>query len=188
MLEGNPKGASASRIPSAQRSAQEMKRFLHNVAERFRSMRDGRHSTVYDLSWDQSAVEIRWLTMENESGALSFPWDAVSTVDTFKRDQFTVDCICLAFETPDGWIEVNEDMNGWGEFLDAVELSLPGFPPQEKWWRKVMVPAFETNHATLWKRGVQNHNLHPIPNRANAVREGRGQHSRRLRRLKCGEI
>jgi len=139
-----------------------MKRFLHNVAERLKSMRDGRHSTVYELSWDQSGVDVRWLTLENETGSVSFPWSDVSTVDTFKRDYFTVDCICLAFETPDGWIEVNEDMKGWGAFLDAVEVRLPGFPPQEKWWRKVMLPAFETNQATLWTRGEQNKRVEDI--------------------------
>ena len=47
-------------------------------------------------------------------------------------------------------------MKGWAEFLDAVEASLPGFHRQERWWHKVMVPAFETNHETLWKREAQN--------------------------------
>ena len=95
-------------------SAQRMKRFVHNVSERIKSMRESRHGTVYDLSWDQSCVEVRWLTMENETGSVAFAWESVSAVDTFKRDYFTVDCICLAFETPRGWIEVNEDMKGWG--------------------------------------------------------------------------
>jgi len=129
-----------------------MKTFLHNVAERFKSMRDGRRETVYEVSWDQFGAEVRWLTATNEIGAVTFPWNSVSVVDTFKRDCFIFDCICLSFETPDGWVEVNEDMKGWGEFLDAVELSLSGFPPQKDWWSKVVIPAFETNHLRLWTR------------------------------------
>ena len=109
-----------------------MKRFLHNVVERIKSLRDGRHDTVYELSWDDSAVGLHWRTMENETGSISFQWSSVSAVDTYKRDYFQVDCICLAFETPTGWIEVNEDMKGWGEFLKAVESSLDGFPSQSR--------------------------------------------------------
>lgn len=135
---------------------------MHNVSERIKSMREGRHGTVYDLSWDQSCVEVRWLTMENETGSVAFAWESVSAVDTFKRDYFTVDCICLAFETPRGWIEVNEDMKGWGAFLDAVESSLPGFPQQERWWNKVMIPAFQTNHSRLWTKSEQKNMLEDI--------------------------
>jgi hypothetical protein len=62
--------------------------------------------------------------MENSTGSVSFAWDTVAAVDTFKRDLFSVDCICLAFETTEGWIEVNEDMQGWGDFLAMVESSL----------------------------------------------------------------
>jgi len=125
-------------------------------------MRQGRSETQYEIVWDDRDVQVQWLTMENETGSASFPWDSVSAVDTFKRDCFAVDCICLAFETPKGWIEVNEDMKGWGGFLDALESSLPGFPPQKKWWRRVMLPAFETNHSRLWtrKQREQNNCLH----------------------------
>ena len=129
-----------------------MKRFLHNVAERIRSISEGRRDTIYQLAWDQSGATVSWLTMENETGELSFTWNSVSAVDTFKRDLFTIDCICLAFETPSGWIEANEDMKGWSDFLAVVESSLPGFPDQQKWWNKVMIPAFQMNHARLWTK------------------------------------
>ncbi len=90
--------------------------------------------------------------MENETGCIAFLWNSVLAVETFKRDQFTVDCICLAFETKDGWIEVNEDMKGWGDFLSAVESHLAGFPPQANWFLNTMFPAFATNHARLWNK------------------------------------
>lgn len=74
------------------------------------------------------------------------------TVRAFNRDQFSVDCICLAFETVDGWTEVNEDMKGFGGCLDAVEAALPGFPAKKDWWWEVMLPPFAPNERDLWKR------------------------------------
>ena len=127
-----------------------VKRFLHNVAERFKSVREGRHGTVQEISWDDSGAKVQWASVKNETGVLSFSWQSVLAVDAFKRDLSVVDCICLAFETPEGWIEVNEEMKGWDEFLSAVESSLPGFPPRKDWWRTVAIPAFETNHLRLW--------------------------------------
>lgn len=129
-----------------------MKKFLHNIVERTKSMLAGRRGTVYQLSWDQSEVTLNWLSMENETGSVSFRWDSVLTVHTFKRDHYIYDCICLEFETPEGWIEIDEEMGGWDEFLDAVELMLPNFPPHSKWWHQVAVTAFETNHSKLWTR------------------------------------
>jgi hypothetical protein len=129
-----------------------MKKFLHDVAERIKSMREGRASTEYRISWDEKTVRVEWLTLENDTGSLSFSWDSVLAVDTFKRDFLTADCICLAFETNDGWIEVNEDMKGWSNFIPALESCLPGFPPQKIWLHDVALPAFATKHARLWTK------------------------------------
>ena len=68
----------------------------------------------YEIEWDEDPVRVKWTNGRNETGSVSFPWSDVSTVDTFKRDYFTVDCICLAFETPDGWFEVNEEYERLG--------------------------------------------------------------------------
>ena len=135
------------------RPAQVVKKYLHNAAERLKSMREGRRGTQYEIVWNERNIQVKWLTMENETGSISFLWDSVSAVDTFKRDLVYMDCICLAFQTDDGWIEVNEGMKGWGnKFLTAVESKLPGFPPQETWLDKVALPPFETNHSRLWNR------------------------------------
>ena len=143
-----------------------MKRFLHNVRERIKSRRQGRTDTVYEIVTDDAGCRVKWLTMENETGEISFRWDAIISVKTFKRDQFSVDCICLAFETPDGWFEVNEDMKPFGPFLEAVERSLPGFPPQKDWWMQVMKPAFAPNERELWRKNKteQNNASHGIVN------------------------
>jgi hypothetical protein len=134
-----------------------MKKFLHNVAARFKSMREGRTETQYEVVWNENDVQVKWLTLENDTGSISFEWDSVLSVDTFKRDHFSVDYICLAFETADRRIEVNEDMKGWNNFLDAVQTNLAGFPPQEMWLNRVMFPAFETNHTKLWEQRTAEH-------------------------------
>ena len=139
-----------------------MKRFWNNVRERIKSRWQGRTGTVYQVATDETGCRVKWLTMENETGEDSFRWEVVISVKTFKRDQFNVDCICLAFETPEGWFEVNEDMKPFGPFLEAVERHLPGFPPQKEWWMQVMKPAFAPNERELWKKDktMQNKAVH----------------------------
>jgi len=129
-----------------------MRQFLHNAVERLKSAREGRTGIRYDITTTADGVQLRWLTPENETGGLTFRWAAVSAVDTYKRDCLIVDCICVAVETPDGGVELNEDMNGWEAFIDTVETHLPGFPARNQWWQKVAIPAFEANHRRLWRR------------------------------------
>ncbi len=132
-----------------------MNRFLHNVQEQVKSRWQGRTATRYEIRTDAVGVHVQWLTLANETGELAFRWDAVQSVRTFKRDCFSVDCICLAFETPEGWIEVTEEMNAFGSFTEAVERNLPGFPPQPDWWPQVMFPAFATNERELWTKAAK---------------------------------
>lgn len=141
-----------------------MKRFLRKVREWIKSRRQGRTRTGYEIVTDDAGCRVKWLTIENETGGVSFRWDAVISVKTFKRDLFAVDCICLAFETPEGWFEVNEDMQPFGAFLEVVERNLPGFPPQKDWWMQVMLPAFAPNERELWRRNKtgQNQPVQPI--------------------------
>lgn len=115
-------------------------------------MREGRTGTEYEVAYNDKEVIIKWLSMENETGSVSFLWDSVSCVNTFKRDHVNTDCICLTFETPDGCIEVNEEMKGWNTFIDVIGSYLSGFPPWKNWWTNVATPAFATNHMKLWTK------------------------------------
>jgi hypothetical protein len=126
-----------------------MKNFLNIIMARFRRYRQG---PQYEVWWNEREVHVQWQNPENKSKLVSFQWDSVLAVETFKRDLLTVDCICLAFQTNQGWIEINEDMKGWENLLDAVKDKLPGFPSREKWWDKVMLPPFATNHLKLWNQ------------------------------------
>ena len=135
-----------------------MKIFIHNLIERFKSKLEGRTEPQYEIVWNLDKIRVQWLTVENETKSLSFSWESILAIDTFKRDQITTDCICLAFETSEGWVEINEDMKNWDAFLKAVELRIFGFPSYEQWYNKVMLPAFETSHATLWNKKNQEQN------------------------------
>jgi hypothetical protein len=142
-----------------------MKAFLHDVAERIKNMRRGRTSTEYEIVWDPKGVRVQWLTVESKQGSVWFLWNSVSAIETFKRDFFSIDCICLAFETSEGWIEINEDMKGWHEFLRVVENRYAGFPELPSWYRKVMLPPFKANHTRLWgaPSATQNQPMKPTP-------------------------
>jgi hypothetical protein len=75
---------------------------------------------------------------------LQFRWAEVTRACVFKRDCFSVDLICLAFELNGAQAtEVNEDMAGWPALIEALPVYLPGALPQQEWWDKVMIPAFE---------------------------------------------
>jgi len=70
-------------------------------------------------------------------------WTSVRRVTAFKEDLVTTDCVCLAFELPDGSaIAANEEMGGWLELCDALPAHLPGTPLWEKWRMAVALPAF----------------------------------------------
>ncbi|HEY2232667.1 MAG TPA: hypothetical protein VGK01_04245 [Candidatus Angelobacter sp.] len=54
---------------------------------------------------------------------VAFNWPEVTQVAVFKRDQFTVDCICMIFEVANNeTLEVNENMEGWDTLVKAVPI------------------------------------------------------------------
>ena len=117
-------------------------------------MREGRTATEFEIVVDHENLTVHWRTIENKEGWDSFQWRSVLMVEAFKRDLWTVDCICLAFQTPEGWHEVNEGMKGWNELLMSIEKMLNGFPKFEEWFISTGFPPFATNRMTLWRRPV----------------------------------
>ena len=70
-------------------------------------------------------------------------WDEIQTVTVFKRDLFTVDCICLfAARNDDSGIELDEEMCGWQEFVEAMPTYLRGCMKWEDWFLAIVSPAF----------------------------------------------
>jgi hypothetical protein len=82
------------------------------------------------------------------------PWSSVDQVTVFKRDQVTVDMICMLISAEGKIIELNETMNGWSEASSALETHLPGSMPWAEWTLKVMFPAFATNAIDIYNKGV----------------------------------
>ena len=84
---------------------------------------------------------------------VTFTWLEVTRVAVFKRDQFTVDCICMIFELNNKEsVEVNENMEGWGTLVKAVPVYLSGALAEEQWWNKVVSPAFELCFTQIYSR------------------------------------
>jgi hypothetical protein len=78
-------------------------------------------------------------------------WSDVRTIRTFKRDLFSHDVICLAFEIGDDeWIEAWESMVDFELVHQAMMKRFPDLP--EDWYSTVMLPAFEANERVLWRR------------------------------------
>jgi hypothetical protein len=91
----------------------------------------------------------------DKSGVASvrIAWSEVETVFAFKRDLFAIDRICLGFGlTHPPVVEVDEEMNGWPEFIDALPRFLPSCDPPSEWLGIVTVPAFATNQTQIYIR------------------------------------
>jgi hypothetical protein len=85
-------------------------------------------------------------------------WTDIDEIFGFKRDCLIYDVICLGFriDETDQIVEVAEDFPGFDQFLEALEQR---FSLKSNWWRKVAVPAFETNWTTMWKKPIADEDL-----------------------------
>lgn len=89
---------------------------------------------------------------------ISRTWSEVLRVVSFKRDLFTVDLICLQLTFMElESVEVDEDMGGWQEFVEALPGSLPGARPFSEWFKDVAFPAFATNETIVYDRNSGTH-------------------------------
>jgi hypothetical protein len=80
-------------------------------------------------------------------------WIDVERVEAFKRDLITIDQVCVGMLfADDWWIQVDEDIEGFYDFIGALPRHLHGCLPPDRWWREVDLPAFETNRMVLWDR------------------------------------
>ena len=108
----------------------------------------------YAINFDSSGFTVIDLRNSSHEPA-AMRWRDISRVTAFKRDLFTVDCICLLFARPDGSeVELDEEMEGWKRFLESLPQHLPGCKPLSEWIRAVAFPAFETNPTLIYDRAV----------------------------------
>ena len=130
-----------------------VKSYLHRVHERYKSQRDGRKQTVYNLTHDANTMTVSLLTIENETGQDILQWRDVIRVEAFKRDLYVVDQICLLFIKTDGFgLEINEEMSGFGELVQYLPTYLPGCQTFGEWYLPVAIPAFELNLTVIYER------------------------------------
>jgi hypothetical protein len=93
------------------------------------------------------------LTIKHEKGDDSaLRWTEVEAVHAFKKDLFTTDLICLAFERSgeEEYYQIHEEMAGYHDLLEALPTRLPGF--NLEWFSAVAFPAFKTNQQVIWRR------------------------------------
>lgn len=76
-------------------------------------------------------------------------WKEIVKITAFKRDLFTTDLICMQMTKDErNFIEVNEEMNGFEEFNEAILKFFFGI--DENWQTSIASPPFATNFKTLW--------------------------------------
>jgi len=80
-------------------------------------------------------------------------WTEVVRIAAYKQDFWSFDRICLLLiRTDDFGLELNEEMDGWVEFCQAIPRFLPGCVPFHDWIWKVASPAFASNPTELYHR------------------------------------
>jgi hypothetical protein len=83
------------------------------------------------------------------------PWSQITHVTAFKRDLLTTDCVCLLFAMSDEkGIELDEEMKGWTELLEAMPNYLPGCKQMSEWLFSVTSPAFAINATEIYSRAA----------------------------------
>jgi hypothetical protein len=126
---------------------------LQRAFERFKSVLKGRKGTEISLTHNSVGIDIKWLTLENESGEESISWQDIEIVTAFKRDLLTYDILCIQLVTKAGLnFECNEEDPYWGSLVEKLPEYLPGCPLFADWWHPVAIPAFATNETVLFKR------------------------------------
>lgn len=83
---------------------------------------------------------------------ISSKWSEVTAIHAFKRDVFAYDLLCVAITDPEGVIELDEEMEGWENLIEALPSYLPGTLSRADWWEKVAFPTFATNMTTLYSK------------------------------------
>ena len=87
----------------------------------------------------------------DDQHAWTFQWTEVTRVDTYKRDLFTVDMICLDFTVAARQLSypTHDGMQGFDVLCRRLCDAYPSIAPD--WWFQVAFPAFATQHSVLYE-------------------------------------
>jgi hypothetical protein len=90
---------------------------------------------------------------KKQTPTINLMWSDITKAHAFKRDLFSIDCICIFLSrADDSGVELDEYMQGWEEFIDSLPKYLTGCQTMEKWFPKVAHPAFATNLTVIFSR------------------------------------
>jgi hypothetical protein len=93
------------------------------------------------------------LTISGSARATSkLAWGDVTKATAYRRSLLTIDLICIVFTTPDGILDVHEEMTGWSDLVEALPKLLPGTPPFPVWSSKVAQGPSSTNATVIFAR------------------------------------
>ncbi len=71
----------------------------------------------------------------HDSRRIPVAWSEVTKVDAYQRDQFQKN-VFLVLTLKDGsHVELNENLPGWTEVINALPEALSGCLPRGEWWR-----------------------------------------------------
>jgi hypothetical protein len=112
---------------------------------------------VSRLHWKRPVISVRLsddtvTLFEGDRPGTEFAWNDVCEVVTFKRDLGIYDDICLGFRIDERWIEISEEIEGWGALTSALRVRFPTIP--DDWYGAVMLPPFAKCYRVLYGRSV----------------------------------
>ena len=135
-------------------------RMDRSVEKFIREVKEGKHRDLQsppreyslEITFDTAGFQLASLKQTDQK-PIFISWNEITRITAFKRDLFTVDCICLMINTADSKeLELNEDMKGWSEFTESIEKFLSGSRPFSEWFFQVAHPAFETNPTEIFSK------------------------------------
>ena len=106
----------------------------------------------YGISFDSVGLTVMDLR-DQKSKPITMQWADVSRATAFKRDLYSVDCVCVRFDRFGGnGVEVDEDMAGWLRLLEALPQHLGDCKPHVEWFSSVALPPFAQNPKEIYLR------------------------------------
>jgi hypothetical protein len=123
--------------------------FWQRVWNRLRTLET---ATRCEIFYDNDGLRAEWRDPSGAWTRVALEWDEVTSVVAFKRDVFTVDLICLAFNTADRVCEINEEMIGYKALVKHLPTFLPGCLQHDDWFQRVAFPAFVPNATEIYSR------------------------------------
>ena len=106
----------------------------------------------FAITFDSAGFTVADLRL-NPVVDLRLSWLEVGRVVAYKRDLFAYDRICLFVARVEGeGVELNEEMDGWKAFCEALPEVLPGCKSLAEWFMPVTFPAFAMNKTELYLR------------------------------------